>query len=156
MLQKIILRLRALWQLALSERATPREIGLAIGLGVALGCTPLIGFHGWIAFGLATLFRLSRLWTFMGSRFANFITIPWIALVEVQLAHRLRTGTWAPLTIDTVLDHARELLLDWCLGLIPVAIVLGSLFGFLAYLVARARLAKLARAQKNDSEAPTE
>ena len=155
MLQRIFERLRALWILALNERATPREIGLAVGLGAAVGCTPLIGLHGWIAVGLATIFRLSRLWTFMGSRNANFITIPWIALAEVQLAHRVRTGEWAPLSVDTAVDHAKELLLDWCLGMIPIAIVVGGLLGSLAFAIARARLARIAKRAANDEDQRT-
>jgi uncharacterized protein (DUF2062 family) len=101
------------------------------------GCTPAIGFHGWIALGLATLLRLNRLWAFLGSRVSTFFILPWIALAEVELAHRLRTGTWAAVTVDNVLREAPGLLVDWLLGAGLVGGALAAILGFVAYAIAR-------------------
>jgi uncharacterized protein (DUF2062 family) len=134
---RLAARLRALWQLARREHATPPEIGRAVAVGVFAGCTPAIGFHGWIAVGLATLLRLNRLWAFLGSRVSTFFILPWIALAEVELAHRIRVGRWAALTVDTVLHEAPGLLVDWLAGALAVGGALAALLGTVAYLVAR-------------------
>jgi uncharacterized protein (DUF2062 family) len=134
---RLYARLRALWQLVRHEHATPREIGRAVAVGVFSGCTPAIGFHGWIAVGLATLLRLNRLWAFLGSRVCTFFVLPWIALAEVEVAHRLRTGTWADVTVGMVLREAPGLLVDWVAGAAIVGSVLAGVFGFVAYGVAR-------------------
>src|SRR5690242_7009139 len=97
MFARLLQRLRSLWLLVLSERAAPREIGLAVALGVFVGSSPALGFHGWAAVGLATLLRLNRLWAFCGSRISNMVTLPWIAFAEVEVAHRARTGEWVDL-----------------------------------------------------------
>ena len=89
---------KALWQRAKSERAEPHQIGWAVGVGVFAACTPALGFHGPLALGLATLFRLNRLWAWIGSRLSNVITLPLVVYAEVQVAHRVRTGQW--LAID--------------------------------------------------------
>jgi uncharacterized protein (DUF2062 family) len=133
---RVAARLRALWQLARREHATPREIGQAVAVGVFVGCTPAIGFHGWIAVGLATLLRLNRLWAFLGSRVCTFFILPWIALAEVQLAHRIRAGRWVALTVDTALHEAPGLLVDWLAGAVLVGGVLAALLGAAAYVVA--------------------
>ncbi len=143
-------RLVMVWRLATRERATPREVGLAVGLGVFIGSTPVIGLHGWIAVALATLFRLNRLYAFLGSRVSSPVVLPFIALAEIQLAHRVRCGELLTLTKDDVLGQAKTLLLDWCLGTIPVGLALGVLFGLAGYAITRMRL----RSRRSTSECP--
>lgn len=144
-------QLRLLWKRAQEEHASPRDIGWAVAIGVFAGCTPGIGIHGWIALGLATLFRKNRLWTWIGSRISNMFVLPWIILLEIQVAHRVRTGAWVTVAIDDVLDRAQELLLDWCLGTFPVGFALGAVFGLLAFAIARYRAR---RADERDDVRP--
>jgi uncharacterized protein (DUF2062 family) len=139
-------KLKLLWKLAKSERATPREIGWAVGIGAFAGCTPAIGVHGPLAMGLATLARKNRLFAWLGSRISNMIMLPFIALAEVQVAHRLRTGAFLDLTRDNALEQAPNLLLDWCLGMFPVGGAIGVVMGFAAYAVAHRRDVRKARA----------
>jgi uncharacterized protein (DUF2062 family) len=132
-------KLKLLWKLAKSERASPREIAWAVGLGAFAGCSPAIGFHGPLAIGLATLARKNRLFAWLGSRISNMLMLPFIALAEVQVAHRLRTGSFVELTTDNALELAPKLLLDWCLGMFPVGGAIGLVMGFSAYGLARRR-----------------
>jgi uncharacterized protein (DUF2062 family) len=148
--RRIVRRLQMLWRLATRERATPREVALAIGLGAFVGATPLIGLHGWIAVGLATAVRLNRLYAFLGSRVSSPVVLPFIVLAEIQLAHRARCGAFIALTRADVLTHAKGMLLDWCLGTIPVGLAVGGALGAAGYAVTRMRL----RARRSSSECP--
>ncbi|HQY64896.1 MAG: DUF2062 domain-containing protein [Myxococcales bacterium] len=130
---------RRLWHRARNERATPREVGEAVFLGVFSGCTPAVGFHGWVAVFAATLFRRNRLYAWLGSRVSNFVFMPFIVLAEIQCSRLLRTGKLAPITREHVLEQAPELLLDWGLGSVVVGIALGALFGALAWRWAHRR-----------------
>ncbi|HEX8790077.1 MAG TPA: DUF2062 domain-containing protein [Polyangiaceae bacterium] len=130
---------KRLWERAKREHSTPREVGWSVGVGVFSGCTPFLGLHMWIAVGLASLFRLNRLWAFLGSRVSSNVLFAWIAFVEIEGAHRLRTGVWAPLAPREALTHGRELLHDWLVGAALVGALLGAALGFLAYGAARAR-----------------
>jgi uncharacterized protein (DUF2062 family) len=127
----------ALWERARREHSSPRELGLSIGVGVFAGCTPLYGAHMWVALGLATVLRLNRLWAFVGSRVSFTPVFAWIAFCEIESAHRLRTGEWAPLSPREALSHGRELLADWMLGTLLVGVALGSTVGLIAYGLAR-------------------
>jgi len=146
-------KIKTLWMLAKNERASQREIFWAVFIGAFAGCTPAIGFHGGLAIAMATLFRKNRLFAWLGSRISNMIFLPFIAYAEVQISHRIRVGTWVEMTVDR--DHALEqagtLLLDWCLGTIPVGIVIGALTGLLGLAWAWRRDKRLARGDETDA-----
>ncbi len=134
---------RRIWRQALEEHCTPREIGWSVGLGVFAGCSPLLGFHMWIALALATLFRVNRLWAFVGSRVSSNVLFAWIALAEIEVAHRLRAGAWAPLAPSEALTHGKELLGDWFVGSALVGAALGVVLGAAAYGAMRRRQQRL-------------
>jgi hypothetical protein len=128
--------LRNLWERAVNEHSSPSEIGWSVGIGALAACTPFIGLHMWIATGLATLCRKNRLWAFLGSRLSSSPTLAFIVFAEVELAHRLRTGLYAPLSLGSAVAHARELLGDWLLGTAIVAPIVGAVVGFIAWRLA--------------------
>jgi uncharacterized protein (DUF2062 family) len=141
-------KLKTLWMLAMNERASQNEIFWAVFIGAFAGCTPAVGFHGPLSLGLATLFKKNRLFAWLGSRISNMVFLPFIAYAEVQIAHRIRTGAWVEMTVDRnrALEQAGQLLLDWCLGTIPVGIVIGALTGLLGLAWARRRDRKVVAA----------
>jgi uncharacterized protein (DUF2062 family) len=132
-------KLKTLWRLAKSERASPREIGWAVAIGAFAGCTPAIGVHGPLAIALATLLKKNRLFAWLGSRISNIVILPFIAIAEVQVAHRVRTGEWVSIDRDHALDQAGALLLDWCLGTIPVGTTIGFALGLMSWSFAHRR-----------------
>jgi uncharacterized protein len=129
-------RTRDLWERAKREHSTPWEVGWSVAIGVFCGCTPFIGFHMWMALGLATVFRLNRLWAFLGSRCSPNVVFAWIAFSEIEVAHRLRAGNWETLAPEDVLSHGRQLLGDWLLGSVLVGGAAAALLGLLAYRAA--------------------
>ncbi|HSO38045.1 MAG TPA: DUF2062 domain-containing protein [Labilithrix sp.] len=137
--------IKRLWKLAKSERASPREIGWAVALGAFIGCTPAVGLRPWIAVGVATLVRKNRLFAYLGSHTSNIVFMPFITVAEVQLSHRLRTGTWVDIDRKHITEQAPTLLLDWCLGTLPVGVVVALALGFLGYGLALRRDARAAR-----------
>jgi uncharacterized protein (DUF2062 family) len=162
--RRLLVRIKTLWALAKNERASPKELAWAIALGVFAGCTPAVGVHGWVALGLATIFRKNRLFCWIGSRISNVVIIPWIIIAEVQLSHRLRTGSFVELHESDALEKAPTLILDWILGSFPVGIALAALLGVLSFYAFRfrdrrraareAREAKEGEPTRSPAEAP--
>jgi uncharacterized protein len=149
LLRRIWDKLKRLWTLAKSERATPREIGWAVAIGAFAGCTPAVGFHGALAIGLATLLKKNRLFAWLGARISNMVFLPFIVIAEVQVAHYLRTGTFQTLDREHAIDQAGALLLDWFLGLIPVGGAIAAVMGIASWALALRRdRRKAARAAK--------
>lgn len=146
------MRARWLWDRARNEHATPRQVALAAAMGAFVGCTPLLGVRAWVALGLATVLRLNRLFAYLGSRCpSNFVLTSFVTLLEIQLSHRIRTGEYVPFDAEGIAAHADTLLLDWCLGSIPVGLASALLVGLLGYGLARLR--DLRRARKAAAEA---
>jgi hypothetical protein len=54
----------------------PQRVAAAVALGVGIGFSPFIGFHFFLAIVLATIFRLNRLDTVIGSLAGNPWTLP--------------------------------------------------------------------------------
>jgi uncharacterized protein (DUF2062 family) len=125
------------WELAKREHSTPRELGWSIAVGVFAGCTPFLGLHMWIALALATLFRLNRLWAFVGSRISFTPLFAVITFCELESAHRLRTGHWALLSPHDAVQHGQELIGDWLLGTLLVGVSLAVTAGLAACMAAR-------------------
>jgi len=128
---------RLLWRRAVDEHSTPREVAWSLALGVFCGCTPFVGLHMWIALALATIFRLNRLWAFLGSRVSSNVFFVWIAFAEIELGHRLAAGTWVSLAPREALAHGRELVFDWLLGAAIVGSLLAAIAGVVGYFAAR-------------------
>jgi uncharacterized protein (DUF2062 family) len=131
--------LKRIYRAARDERASPKEIGWAVGVGVFVGCSPVLGFHGAIALGLATILRKNRLYCWLGSRVCNVVTLPFVAVAEVEVARLLRTGHFVTLDRDHILEQAPALFGDWLLGMLPVGSVLALLIGAAVYLFSRYR-----------------
>jgi uncharacterized protein (DUF2062 family) len=130
-------RARDLWQRARREHSSPREIGLSVGVGAFVACTPLLGFHIWLALGFATIFKLNRLWAMIGSRLSTTPILLVTTFTEIQVAHRLRTGSWAAMTLHQAGARGPDLLLDWAFGSVIIGLGVGAIAGLVAMTLAR-------------------
>ena len=148
--------IRRLWERAIHEHSSPAEIGWSIGIGGLVASTPLVGLHMWLAMGLATLFHKNRVWAFVGSRLSSSPILACIVFAEIEIAHRIRTGAYAPLSLEGAVAHGRELLLDWILGTILVAPIVGAVVGLVAWRLATrwANRAALAESRRPSLECP--
>jgi uncharacterized protein (DUF2062 family) len=126
---------RELWERAKREPSSPREIAFSVAVGAFSACTPFLGFHLGIAVTLATLLRLNRPWAMIASRTPPPLFLV-ITFVEIELAHRLRTGRWAPIELHGALARAHELAIDWAVGTFIVGVPFAALLGLTAWAIA--------------------
>jgi uncharacterized protein (DUF2062 family) len=157
MLPRLGARARLLWDRAIREHSSPRKIGCSVGLGAFAAFIPCVPFlHAGVAFALATLFRVNRLWAMLGSRLSTTPVQLTTAFIEIEWAHRLRTGAWAPIALHEVMAHGRELLLDWALGSLLFAPPAAVCVGMASYAVARRYAALTARMPAGDRSPSSE
>jgi uncharacterized protein (DUF2062 family) len=135
-------RLRALFLAARHENASPRQIGIAVGIGTACCLAPVFWLHLWLALAFATLFRVNRLWAALSAQAPSLVGLlrPIIVFGQVQLGRKIRTGAWLTIDLDHVVADAPALLADWALGAAVLCALLAPLAGVVAYGVStRAR-----------------
>jgi uncharacterized protein (DUF2062 family) len=128
-----------------------------VAIGAFSACTPLLGFHIWIALAVATLLRLNRLWAMLASKLPPpaFVLL---TFCEIESAHRLRTGVWLRLALQEAVTRGRELVTDWALGTFVVGLPFAAAAGMAAYAVAsrwaRAKLRTHEGRSRPSSELP--
>jgi len=87
--RQLYVRLRSEW------RHPWRQAG-AVGCGVFVGMTPLYGLHLLLSIGLASLFRLNRITTYLAAHIGNPLSAPLIIYLQIQAGHWVRTGAPHP------------------------------------------------------------
>jgi hypothetical protein len=73
----------------LGREESPERVAAAIAVGVAVGFSPFLGFHIWIALGLAILFRLNKIDAALGQFVGNPWTLPEIYALGYRLGRRV-------------------------------------------------------------------
>jgi len=147
---------RNLWERAKREPSSPRQVGLSVALGAFIACTPLLGFHLWLALGLASLLRLNRVWAMIASRLSATPILLATTFGEIEIAHRLRTGAWVAMNWHDAFAQARELVADWILGTLLVGGPIAACAGLVAFALAQRwqRLKSRAESPEPSNPAP--
>jgi uncharacterized protein len=73
----------------LGREESPERVAAAIAVGIGVGFSPFIGFHIWIALGLAFLFRLNKIDAALGQFVGNPWTLPAVYALGYRLGRRL-------------------------------------------------------------------
>jgi len=131
-------------QTLLMERATSQELAFAVALGVFLGAVPLIACHTLAILVAAALLRLNRIAAVAASQLCMPPVVPAIC---IEIGHFIRFGRFLiPQDIEGLRGASflelgymgLECLWDWCIGSVPVGVVLSVAFGLMTYVMARA------------------
>ena len=136
--------LRELVGSLLREHVAPGRLGLAVALGVVVGCSPLYGLQTVVGLALAAALRLNKLAVFAGSQVSIPPLAPLIAWCSIQLGALLISGTLLPLDPGTlragpVCQLLGTFALNWAVGGLLIGIVVGSAAGLVTAMVARRR-----------------
>jgi uncharacterized protein (DUF2062 family)/predicted LPLAT superfamily acyltransferase len=114
----------------LRARVRPRELGLAVGLGVFVGCTPVFGFHTIIVLALAVVLRLNFVALWAGTHVSTPVLFPLVLAASLYIGqHWLGIGHG-----QGMMGHVYQ----WAAGGMVLGVVLAIPIGVLTFLIARA------------------
>jgi len=128
----------------LTERATPRELGFAVALGVFLGAVPLIACHTLVILIAAALLRLNRVAAVAASQLCMPPVVPALC---IEAGYFMRHGRFLTLKGAEHLSGASflelgymglERLWEWLMGSLVVGAALALVLGLMTYATARA------------------
>jgi uncharacterized protein (DUF2062 family) len=129
----LVRHFRAQLELLKQEHASSGRLGVAVGVGVLLGCSPFLGFQLLLALALGKLLRLNRLAVLFGLQISVPPLTPFILFATAQAGALLRRGQWLPLHVAAFRGEPASkvlagLFLDMLVG---TALVGGALAVFL-------------------------
>lgn len=136
-----IKRSRALMRYLVHEKNSPGELGLAVGIGAFIGCSPWMGFHWILALCAATRMHVNRIACLAATNVSFGPLTAVIAFASIWLGKLIlrqpmllpRTTNWRVLS-----QFAWQSLGAWVLGSVIVGLVaagacgLGTLYGIRA------------------------
>lgn len=130
--------LRQLFRSLLSEYSDPRSLGLSVGAGVFVGCTPLWGLHAILALLVALKFRLNKVAALIGTHISNPLFAPFVLYGSVEIGWFVQHGDWLDLDMTALrssdfFNYADSLFFSWVLGSLILGAVLALLLGSLTY-----------------------
>jgi len=147
-LSAIVDRLRDRFDLLLGEHASAGRLGVAVAVGVLVGCTPFLGFQVLIVIAIATLFRLNRIAAVLGAQVSTPPITPLLLFANAQVGAVLLHRHWLPISFKAVpaapdLKWMLDLFLELLVGGLAVGGILALVFGGFTSCVVRRRRAKL-------------
>ena len=134
-------------RILLCQDETPVRLGWSAALGIILGTLPLIALHSIAIILILGYLRLSKI---TGLALSQLCIPPLVPALCIEVGHYMRLGEFlTELSLDTLGYQALDRLWEWVLGSLVVAPILGALFGFLVFFLARAVKAEILQAAEN-------
>ena len=84
------------------EHTDPVRLGVAVGLGVLIGCSPFFGVQTLVGLGLAWILRLNRVAMLLGLQISVPPLTPFVLFADAQVGALSLRGQWLPLSVDAM------------------------------------------------------
>jgi uncharacterized protein (DUF2062 family) len=130
-------RFARLVRAAFAERATPGRAAAAIGLGVLLGMSPLLGLQMILAAVLSSALKLNRVLTVLGTNVTFGPLLPAAIAAELKIGTKLMGRPLPDLSSARLVESARDAAAAWWLGFAALGIPLAAVLAGAAFLYAR-------------------
>ena len=96
------LALRTATRRLVHEHTDPVQLGVAVGLGVLIGCSPFFGVQTLVGLGLAWILRLNRVAVLLGLQISVPPLTPFVLFADAQLGALSLRGQWLPLSVEAM------------------------------------------------------
>jgi uncharacterized protein (DUF2062 family) len=133
----LVASLRGRFEALKAEHSSAARLGVAVGVGVFCGLSPLIGFQFLLALGLAFLLRLNKLAVMLGLQISAPPITPLVVLAEIQLGELLLRGRLLPLSLARIKamsghELLATFLVDLTVGGLTSGVIAGGALGAIA------------------------
>lgn len=130
--------LKATWQRLRGGELTPIRAALSVAIGLAIGVTPVWGFHFWLVLAVCVPLRLDAPVAYLAANISMPLIAPFLTLAEIEIGAHVRTGAWIALTADAVRAHGIGAFLgEIVIGTAIFAPTIAALGGGITYAILR-------------------
>ena len=84
------------------EHTDPVQLGVAVGLGVLIGCSPFLGVQTLVGLGLAWILRLNRVAVLLGLQISVPPLTAFVLFADAQVGALSLRGQWLPLSVEAM------------------------------------------------------
>lgn len=84
------------------EHNDPVQLGVAVALGVLIGCSPFLGAQTLAGLGLAWILRLNRVAVLLGLQISVPPLTPLVLFADAQVGAFALRGEWLPLSVEAM------------------------------------------------------
>ena len=120
------------------EGDSPLKKALAVGLGCFIGFTPLYGLHLAICLGVAHLFKLNKVLTYLSSYVNNPFITPLVIYLEFGVGRMILQGQWPNISFSHFnVTNLLQTGLEIFLGSLIIGSLVGLTLGIITYLATR-------------------
>ncbi len=84
------------------EHTDPVQLGVAVGLGVLIGCSPFLGVQTLVGLGLAWILRLNRVAVLLGLQVSVPPLTAFVLFADAQVGALSLRGRWLPLSVEAM------------------------------------------------------
>lgn len=122
--------LRASWKRLRGDELTPMRAALSVAVGLAIGVTPLWGFHFWLVLAVCVPLRLDAPVAYLAANISLPFIAPFLSFAEIEIGARVLSGAWLELSAEAVRAHGfaaffREIVVGTVIFAPAVAVVGG-------------------------------
>jgi uncharacterized protein (DUF2062 family) len=127
-----------IWRAMITEHSSPGRLAWAVGVGVFIGCIPVLGIHLASILLVGFIFRLNKLVAWLSANISNPLFAPFLIFTEIQVGYLVMTGRFAPLRYAELREHGWRqsielFFVNALVGSVVVGLVLGTVAGLIAY-----------------------
>src|SRR5262249_33720069 len=145
-------QLRDRFERLIQEHGSAERLGVAVAIGVLIGCTPFLGFQVLLAIAVGTLFKLNRIALLLGVQVSTPPITPFLMFANAQVGAVLLHRRWLSISLESVRAAPKgKWVLDLFLELFAGGLIVGGVLA-LGLGVLTAYVVQWRRTQKSLGE----
>jgi SAM-dependent methyltransferase/uncharacterized protein (DUF2062 family) len=126
---------RAIYYLRTEGSGSRSHDAWAIGLGLFIGCSPIIGGHLAMCLVAGWLFGLNRVKLYLAANLIGIPLMPFVLFAELQIGSWVRRGHGYPISLDAIGSIVPwHFAADLLIGSVFLGALVGGVFGVLTFM----------------------
>jgi uncharacterized protein (DUF2062 family)/SAM-dependent methyltransferase len=129
--------IREAWRRLRGGDLTPARAAASVGVGLAIGVTPLYGFHLPLVVAVCLPLGLDTPVAYLAANISLPFIAPFLSIAEIEIGARITTGAWLALTREALRQHGiRPFLREIVIGTAIFSPLVATLGAFVTFAVA--------------------
>ncbi|MEO7109813.1 MAG: DUF2062 domain-containing protein, partial [Polyangiaceae bacterium] len=130
-------KVREAWRRLRGGDLTPARAAASVAVGLAIGVTPLYGFHLPLVIAVCLPLGLDTPVAYLAANISLPFIAPFLTIAEIEIGSRITTGAWLSLTREALREYGiKPFLRQIVVGTIVFSPVVASVGAFLTFAVA--------------------